>query len=405
MPSLTYTVPDGWTTASSDDPALALISPRGDSVTLYWDAYPGTVDGGVTCGLASWSVPHSADALVTSLERRHGWSGTADQVTLGGLSGWHIDGSFTATGCSYAYALNLVSSPLYLGQPGTRYHLYALDDGDGRTIVVSINHRSVQSTENQFVDEATSVLKSFVFTNDQPSPEPTEAPTPTPSPAPAGSYATSLFKPSLAFALPEGWTFDESAGGLTLTSISSLPNSIQVSWNAYPVDSYRCAATSDIRGLVDWSTGHTARDLVDAITARRDWSGTHERTTLGRNTGWFLDGTIHTQDACGWLWTVPDAHREPVFGGPDETGRFTGFVVDDGVGGTIVVNVLGGGEFLASAQSVIGTFVFEGNADVCADAGPATSSSAPTPSADENLVLIDTKFWSIPTTATGTRFA
>ena len=66
------------------------------------------------------------------------------------------------------------------------------------------------------------------------------------------------------------------------------------------------------------------------------------------------------------------------------------------MGGTIVVNVLGGEDFLASAQSVIGTFVFEGNADVCADAGPATSSPAPTPSADENLVLIDSKFWSIP---------
>ena len=405
-PALTYTVPDGWSMTASDDPAVALISPRGDSITLYWDAYPGTVDGGVTCGLPSssadqvstvdWSVPHSADALVTSLKRRHGWSGAADQVSLGGLNGWRIDGSFTATGCTYAYALNLASSPLYLGQPGTRYHLYALNDGDGHTIVVSINHRSVQSTDDQFVNEAKSVIKSFMFTNDQPTPEPTEAPAPTPSPAPAGSYMTSLFTPSLAFALPEGWTFNESGEGLTMTPVSNPANSINVFWNAYPVDSYRCAAKADIRGRIDWSTGHTARDLVDSITARSDWSGQHERTTLGRNTGWFLDGTIHTQDACWWLWTVPDANREPAFGGPDDAGRFSVYVMDDGVGGTILVSVVGDEDFLADAQSVNGTFAFEGNADVCAGAGPGTASPAPTPPADEDLVFIESKFWPIP---------
>jgi hypothetical protein len=95
------------------------------------------------------------------------------------------------------------------------------------------------------------------------------------------------------------------------------------------------------------------------------------------------------------LWVVPDSNRDAVFSGPDETGRFTGYVIDDRVGGTIVVSVVGGEAFLRDAESVLSTFDFEGNADVCAGASSGTASPAPTPAADEDLVLVETKFWSI----------
>ena len=401
---MTFTVPDGWGKQGSDDFGVFLVSPGGDTINLYWDAYPGTVDGGASCGLpsvsmdevwaADWSVPHSAQDLVNSLVSRPNWSGSTAPVSIGGLDGWRMDGVLGDVGCPYLYSLPLSSTPLYLRGVGVN-HLYALDDRDGHTVLISNNHVSSLATEDQFLAEAKTVIDSFVFARQEPTPEPTEAPPPSPPATPAGTYGTHHFKPVLTFTIPDGWTFDDSDERLRMAEVSETDSAIEVAWDVYPVNTFRCTEPIDVKDRSDWSARHTAQDFVNYLTNRSDWSGSTKPTTLGGKTGWLLQGSLDEEATCGLLWSARSRYGYPSFGDAGGADRLSLYVLDDGSAGTIVAKVAGTASFRDDAEQVLASFAFEGADAPCAGASPSPM-PAPTASAEGQFELIDYKYWSVP---------
>ena len=187
-----------------------------------------------------------------------------------------------------------------------------------------------------------------------PSSEPTDEPGPTPSPVAAGTYAMPVGPLFLTFTVPDGWAFDNRGGSETGISYASDP------WQKYidfMYDIYPLRGTWPACGAqTDWESPHTARDFVDYLEARPDWSGTATRTRIGGLTGWRLDGEFQASP-CTIDYTVRWSDNIPTSVGVGP-GPWDVYVLDDGSGSALLLEVKGDTEFIDSAQSVIDTFEF-----------------------------------------------
>ena len=158
----------------------------------------------------------------------------------------------------------------------------------------------------------------------------------------------------LTFTVPDGWAFDNRGGSETGISSASDP------WQKYidfMYDIYPLRGTWPACGAqTDWESPHTARDFVDYLEARPDWSGTATRTRIGGLTGWRLDGEFQASP-CTIDYTVRWSDNIPTSVGVGP-GPWDVYVLDDGSGSTLLLEVKGDTEFIDSAQSVIDTFEF-----------------------------------------------
>lgn len=161
QPTLTYTVPDGWSNDSDGRTAFALASRSDPSVVieLVSDAYPPHrchVDP-----VADWTRPHTARDLVDYLTDPEFFDTTATPVRIGGLSGWHVEGRALLTDvddCAI-FVINWPDGiPSILATSGDIGYLTALDDQIGHTVVLA-----VYDAQSEWTAEIDAIVESFQF--------------------------------------------------------------------------------------------------------------------------------------------------------------------------------------------------------------------------------------------------
>jgi hypothetical protein len=178
MAALVYTVPAGWVN-ESDWPNSYVLRPQGSAtdrqIFLFSDIVAVSDANPCSETAAEASVGKTPPAIKDWLVGADGIVATAPTaVTVGGFAGWRIDLSidpaWTAT-CPFSEGRPYRG--LFLDQtpgegfswgidPDTRARVYLLDPGDGRALLVAIEAPTVDF--DQFVESATSVVESFVFT-------------------------------------------------------------------------------------------------------------------------------------------------------------------------------------------------------------------------------------------------
>lgn len=162
-PTLGFSVPAKNWYVHEDQTALEIAPFYGtvdDGISVTFDVYPPAVDGH-QCGPGlNWDGAHSPSDFVAFMKSVGGWSGDAQPITLGGLSGQQINGPFSLPrSCGVTYSVKWydgvpvqVAADIAKGQSIT-----LLDDGLGHTILLEIGYgeRSLGTAE--------AIVSSFEF--------------------------------------------------------------------------------------------------------------------------------------------------------------------------------------------------------------------------------------------------
>jgi hypothetical protein len=193
---------------------------------------------------------------------------------------------------------------------------------------------------------------------------PTIAPrTPPPSlgPLAAGTHHTQGFAVPFSYEVPDGWTLEsDGQTAFALSPTSPDHGGIELLFDAFAPLYDGCLRR------IDWERPHGARDFIAGLRSRPGFSVTSTERTIGGLTAFDLRVTIGEAAQCG----QPDevAMGVPLYeirwsdGIPFTLATGLGTrsltVVDDGQGGTIVLDDRADADYAAEAGAIIDSFDF-----------------------------------------------
>jgi len=161
LPTLTYTVSDGWRN-DYDDPSGFVLSSQANpavNIELSRNVYPPQVDDNGCQVEPNPNAPHTAADLVAYLTDPTAFRTTASPITLGGLDGWTVNGRALPTGSGCPRIHYVVLEGASVGGTGRMAPLIVLDDGTGTTIVLSVRGKTPANEA-----ELDAIVGSFDFT-------------------------------------------------------------------------------------------------------------------------------------------------------------------------------------------------------------------------------------------------
>ena len=339
----TYEVSEGWALPTDSTTAfgLAWIEAGGlegggiAGFELVHDVYPVEFDnaGSQTITPDSWSKPHAVRDLLRELETRACFDTTSEPTSVGGRSAWSV---------LVAVHTDCEATPLYVvhwsdGVPLTHgtgpgaVESFTLIEADGRTMLLS-TRGVADGTASVAI---ASVIRTIEFI-------------PTVGPLDAGTYSTALFDLPFRFTVPAGWSIDTDRDeSFSLSVRDDETASVSLFYKVY---SAGC-------GQPNISRRQRPEDLVRSFEGLRNFVTTAETISLGGLSG--LSGNLIDSGvaSCAPVLAVlsPTAGMRllNISAGPY-------VALDDGVGGTLLITIVGGdAAFAAEAKDVVASVVFE----------------------------------------------